>query len=416
MKPMTSSPLIASLILGALTVSGSLAADWSQWRGPNRDDHSPDKGLLKKWPEGGPKRVWLNENAGLGYGGVSIVGNRLFTLGLRGEKEFLLCLDVDKGTEVWSAAIGDKLSNNWGDGPRGTPTVDGGMVYSLSGQGNLVCAQAADGKVVWQKSLTKDLGGKIQSWGYTESPLIVGNNVVCTPGGLQGTLAALDKKTGAVVWQTKELTDVAQYSSPILITHAGKQQIVQLVMQKFFGVDPANGKVLWQSDFTGRTAVIPTPIYKDGIVYVAAGYGVGNKAVKLGADGKSAEVAYENKVMKNHHGGVILVGDHLYGYSDGPGWIAQDLKTGEEVWASKALGKGAVHYADGMLYCLDESTGTVVLAEASPKGWAEHGRFKLDPQTKQRKPQGRIWTHPVVVNGKLFLRDQELLFCFDVKG
>ncbi len=414
---MKSSPVsfIASLFLGALTVTSGFGADWPQWRGPNRDDHSPDKGLLKKWPEGGPKRLWLFEGAGLGYAGYSIVGNQLFTLGLRDNQEFLIAVDVTKGTELWATPFGAKYPNNWGDGPRGTPTVDEGMVYAISGLGNLICSQAKDGKIVWQKSLTTDLGGKLQDWGYTESPLIVGNKIICTPGGPKGTMAALDKKTGALVWQTSEMTAHAQYSSPILITHAGKKQIVQLVEKKFFGVDPEKGKVLWTSDFPGRTAVIPTPVYKDGIVYVTAGYGAGSKAVKLGADG-SATTVYENKVMKNHHGGVVLVGDLLYGYSDGPGWIAQNLKTGEEVWASKALGKGAVHYADGMLYCLDEGTGTVVLAEASPKGWTEHGRFKLDPQTKQRKPQGRIWTHPVVVNGKLFLRDQELLFCFDVKG
>ena len=416
MKPMTSSPLIASLILGALTVTGSLAADWSQWRGPNRDDHSPDKGLLKKWPEGGPKRLWLFEGARLGYAGYSIVGNQLFTLGLRDNQEFLIAVDVTKGTELWATPFGAKYPNNWGDGPRGTPTVDEGLVYAISGQGNLICSKASDGKMVWQKSLATDLGGKLQNWGYTESPLIVGNKIICTPGGSKGTMAALDKKTGALIWQTSELTDQAQYSSPILITHAGKKQIVQLVEKKFFGVDPDKGKVLWKSDFPpGRVAVIPTPIYQDGLVYITAAYGAGCKAVKLEADG-SATTVYENKVMKNHHGGVVLVDGNIYGHSEGYAWVCQNFKTGEEVWASKALGKGAVHYADGMLYCIDEGTGTVVLAEASPKGWTEHGRFKLDPQTKQRKPQGRIWTHPVVINGKLFLRDQELLFCFDVKG
>ena len=409
-------PLTAFLLFGALAIGSGMAADWPQWRGPNRDDHSPDKGLLKKWPEGGPKRLWLFEGAGLGYAGYSIVGNQLFTLGLRSEQEFLIAVAVTKGTELWSTPFGAKLQNDWGDGPRGTPTVDNGLVYAISGKGTLACIQAKDGKLVWQKSLVDDLGGKIPGWGYTESPLISGNNVICTPGGSKGTMAALDKKTGATIWQTTDLTDAAHYSSAIPFTFGGKPQIVQLVEKKFFGVDSATGKVMWKSEFPfGRTAVIPTAIAVDDMVYVTAGYGAGCKAVKLDSDG-SATTVYENKVMKNHHGGVVLVGDLLYGYSDGPGWIAQNLKTGEEVWASKALGKGAVHFADGMLYCLDEGSGTVVLAEASPKGWAEHGRFKLDPQTKQRKPQGHIWTHPVVVNGKLFLRDQELLFCFDVKS
>jgi outer membrane protein assembly factor BamB len=412
MQPLSRHSLFALAIAWSLNAS---AADWPEWRGPGRNDHSPDTGLLKSWPAEGPKRLWVNENAGLGYAGFSVVGNRLFTMGLRDNQEFILCLDAATGKELWAAPAGAKYPNNWGDGPRATPTVDGNHVYAIGGQGTLVCAQVADGKVVWQKSLTSDLGGKLQNWGYTESVLIVDNFVICTPGGQQGTLAALKKDTGDVAWQSGELTDNAQYSSPILAMHHGKPQIVQLVMTKVFGVDPANGKVLWKQDFPGRVAVIPTPIYHDGHVYVAAGYGVGCMLVKVGAD-NSVSVVYENKVMKNHHGGVIRVGDHLFGHSEGPGWVCQNFKTGEEVWASKKLGKGAIHFADGMFYCLDEGSGDVALVELSTKDWVEKARFKLDPQTKQRSPQGRIWTHPVVVNGRLYLRDQELLHCYDVKG
>jgi len=410
-------PLALSLTLTlTLTLaSNATAADWSEWRGPGRQDHSPDAGLLKSWPAGGPKRLWMNTDAGLGYAGFSIAGNRLFTLGLRGEQEFLICLDTDTGKELWATPAGAKYPNGWGDGPRATPTIDGDHVYAMGGQGTLVCAKITDGKTVWQKSMTADLGGKLADWGYTESVLIVDNKVICTPGGPKGTLAALDKATGKLLWQTAELTDNAQYSSPILANHAGKPQVIQLVMSKVFGVDPANGKVLWQQPFPGRVAVIPTPIYHDGHVYVSAGYGVGCMLVKLGADNSVSEV-YANKVMKNHHGGVIRVGDHLFGYSDGPGWVCQDFKTGEEVWASKKLGKGAIHFADGHFYCLDEGSGDLALVELSNEGWVEKGRFRLDPQTKQRNPQGRIWTHPVVVNGRLYLRDQELLYCYDVKG
>lgn len=408
-------------ILSALVVSLALispvvnAADWTQWRGPGREDRSPDKGLLKSWPEGGPKQLWVFNDAGLGYAGYSIVSGKLFTMGLRGDQEFVIAVDTATGKEVWSAPAGPRYPNGWGDGPRCTPTVDGNHLYAVGGQGLLVCVNRTDGKQVWSKSLVKDLGGRVPDWGYTESLLVVGDHVICTPGGSGGTLAALNKKTGEVVWRTTDLQDGAQYSSPILIEHAGKPQIVQLVMKRFFGVDPANGKVLWNVEFPGRTAVIPTPIYHDGVVYVSAGYGVGCKAVRLTASG--AEVAYEdNKVMKNHHGGVVRVGDHLYGYSDGPGWVCQNLKTGKEVWANKSLGKGAVHFADGMLYCISEDGGDVALVEAVSSGWNEKGRFKLSPQTKQRNPQGRIWTHPVVLDGKLYLRDQELLHCYDVKG
>lgn len=392
------------------------AADWPQWRGPDRSGRSPDTGLLKQWPEGGPKLVWHFKDAGIGYAGYSVAGGRLFTMGLRGDQEFLLALDITDGKEVWAAPAGPKYSNDsWGDGPRMTPTVDGDRVYAIGGQGVLICAGTSDGKVVWQKSLVKDLGGKLQNWGYTESPLVVGDRLLCTPGGGQGTMAALNKLTGDVLWRSTELTDAAQYASPILIEHAGKKQVVQLVEKRFFGLDLETGKVLWQSDFAGRTAVIPTPIFHDGHVYVTAGYGIGSKLVKLGPD-NSVTVVYDNKVMKNHHGGVILVGDHLYGYSDGPGWICQGFKSGEEVWADKSLGKGATHYADGMLYCLDERTGEVALVEASPTGWKEKSRFKLSPLSEKRVARGGIWPHPVVIGGRLYLRDQEHLFCFDVKG
>ena len=406
-------PCVTAVVL-ALSTRQGLGADWSQWRGAGREDRSPDVGLLKSWPKEGPRKVWTFQDAGLGYGGYSVVGNRLFTVGLRGEKEFLIAVDTEKGTELWNAPLGDKYSNGWGDGPRMTPTVDGDRVYAVGGRGLILCAQVSDGKVLWQKSMVNDLGGVLQDWGYTESPLVLGDRLICTPGGSKGTLAGLDKKTGEVLWRTTKLTDNAQYSSPIPVERDGKTQVVQLVASKFFGVDPADGKVLWSAAFPGRVAVIPTPIYHDGMVYVTAGYGVGCKAVRLGAS-ETPETVYENKVMKNHHGGVVRVGEFLYGYSDGPGWVCQDFKTGQEVWANKSLGKGAVHYADGMLYCLDEGTGELALVEASPKGWNEKGRFTLQPQSKQRNPQGRIWPHPVVVNGRLYLRDQEYLSCYEVK-
>ena len=402
--------------LGLLTAGSLAAADWPQWRGPTRNDHSPDKGLLKSWPKDGPKRVWLSDAVGLGYAGYSVADGKLFTMGLREGQEQLIALDAATGKELWAAPAGPRYPNNWGDGPRMTPTVAGDRVFAIGGQGLLVCASVKDGKTLWTKSLVSDLGGKLQDWGYTESPLVVGDVVICTPGGSQGTLAGLDIQTGKVVWRSKDVTDNAQYSSPILISHEGKQQVVQLVMNKVFGVDPKSGALLWKHDFPGRVAVIPTPIYSDGIVYVTAGYGVGCAAFKLGP-GNSVEPLYkDNKVMKNHHGGVVLVGGHLYGHSDGAGWVCQELATGKEVWSHKGFNKGAVHYADGMLYCLDERSGDVALVEANTQGWKEVARFKLAPLSEKRSRQGGIWPHPVVVNGRLYLRDQEYLHCFDVKG
>lgn len=404
-------PLLALTLTAA--ASRAVASDWPQWRGPDRTDVSKETGLLKSWPAGGPKRVWLYEQAGSGYSGPAIANGKLFTLGTRDGNEVMLALDANTGKEMWVAKLGAVLDNDWGNGPRGTPSVDGDRVYALSGPGNLVCAAVADGKVLWQASMA-DLGGKRPNWGYTESAVVDGDLVLCTPGGAKGAVAALDKLTGKVKWQSKDFKDPAHYSSIVPARINGTAQYVQRTEKNVVGLAASDGKVLWQTSFAGRTAVIPTPIVRGNEVYVSAGYGSGCKMVRIGANNE-VTVVYENKVMKNHHGGVILVGDHVYGHAE-PGWVCQDFKTGAEVWNHRDFGKGAVGCADGMLYCVEEASGNVVLVEASPKGWKESGRFKLDPQTKIRSSRGKIWTHPVIANGKLYLRDQDILYCFDVKA
>lgn len=408
-----SAPDQALLGGGSSSGAGAAAGDWPQWRGPNRDDVSKETGLLKKWPAGGPKRAWVSEDAGLGYSGFSVVGGKLYTMGLFDAEEKLICLDTATGKKLWETVVGPILKNGWGDGPRATPTVANGMVYATGGTGEILCADAATGKSIWTKSMTKDLGGKIQSWGYTESPLVDGDLVIVTPGGSKGAVAALNAKTGKVEWQTSDVTENAQYSSVIPITRNGEREYVQLLMSSILGVS-TKGEVLWKADFPGKTAVIPTPIYSDGQVYVSAGYGVGCKAVKI--DGGTATEVYSNTNMENHHGGVILIDGLLYGHSGKGDWTCQDFKTGEIVWQNKGVGKGAVTSADGMLYCLSESDGTVALVEVSKNGWEEKGRFKLEATSSQRNPKGKIWTHPVISNGKLYLRDQEFISCYDVKG
>ena len=407
-------PLLFSLLLSSAPIAG-LAVDWPGWRGADRTGLSTETGLLQAWPEGGPKKVWLSKEAGLGYSSFSVVAGKLYTLGAFGQEEKLLAFDALTGKKLWETSVGQLFTNNWGDGPRACPTLAEGLVYALGGSGNLVCADAASGDVKWNKDLTKDLGGKAPNWGYTESVLVDQGRVICTPGGKDGALAALDANTGKVLWRSSDFTDGAQYASPIVIEHGGKRQYVQLVMKNLVGLDAKDGSVLWKSPWPGRTAVIPTPVYDDGHVFIASGYGVGCKLVKL--DPAGAFDVYDNKIMKNHHGGVIKLGPDVYGYSDGYGWVCQNFKTGEIVWnEKKALGKGAISYADKRFYCQSERDGAIVLIEASSEGWKECGRFILTPQTTLRKRSGKIWTHPVIANGKLYLRDQELLFCFDVKA
>ena len=346
------------------------AKDWNQWQGEQRQGHSPDTGLLKEWPEGGPKRTWLFDNCGKGYSGPSISNGKIFIMGTREDMTQLICLSEAEGKELWATDVAAVYGNRWGDGPRCTPTVDGEYVYALAGKGDLICAKTSDGSMVWTKNLAKDFGGEVQSWGYTESVLIDGDRLVCTPGGAKGALVALNKTNGDVIWTSAGLTDNAQYSSPIVFEHEGKRQYAQLFMKTLAGVDAENGKLLWKTSFPGRTAVIPTPIFSDGKVYVTAGYGVGCKQIKLGKE--DPEVVYENETMMNHHGGVILVDGHLYGHSDykkNGGWTCQNFQTGESVWKAGGVGKGAIAYADGMLYCLDEKSGIVALIEASTEGW-----------------------------------------------
>lgn len=388
---------------------------WPQWRGPNRDDLSTETALIQDIPEAGPPRLWLFENCGVGYSGPAIVGDRLYILAGRDGSDLLLCLDVANGKELWaSEPLGKAYTNDWGDGPRSTPTVDGEHTYVMTSEGNVVCLKTADGLVVWTKAM-QDLGGSIPQWGYCESPLVMDGKVFCTPGGEQGAMAALDKATGELLWQSKGLADPAHYSSIMPMDRAGRTILVQLLTYELVGVDPADGRAIWTVPFPGKVAVIPTPIVSGDMAYATAGYGAGCVAVKLNGD--EAEVVYENKNMANHHGGVILLDGHVFGHSEGKGWVCQNLETGEIAWREReALGKGAIGYADGRFYCLEEDTGTVAMIAASTEGWEEHGRFTLEPQTKIRKDRGKIWTHPVIADGRLYLRDQDLLYCFDVKA
>ncbi|MFT7640674.1 MAG: outer membrane protein assembly factor BamB [Pirellulaceae bacterium] len=407
--------LLLSVCAVLSTGLDAVAEDWPQWQGPDRTNLSKETGLLQDWPADGPKQSWIFNDAGLGYSGIAVVGDTLYTMGARDDAEYLIAVNVNDGSQKWSVQIGTLLTNNWGDGPRSTPTVDGDLVFALGGNGTLTCVSAVDGSPKW-KSEAKELGGNRPGWGYCESVLLDGDRVVWTPGGKNGAVVAALKLTGETVWQSKAFTDGAQYSSITIAELNGKKQYIQIVMNKLVGLDAADGSLLWESEWPGRTAVIPTPIFHDGQVFITSGYGAGCKLVKPAADGSAADV-YVNKNMKNHHGGVLLYKDHIYGYSDGLGWTCLNFATGEIVWNEKqGLGKGCLTYADNRLYLVEERTGDIALIEASSEGFKEHGKFTLSPQTERRKPSGKIWTHPTVANGKLFLRDQELLHCYDIKS
>lgn len=399
--------------LGFICAWTVAAADWPQWRGPKRDGQSPETALLQEWPQSGPPLLWKTNGLGAGYSSLSVAAGRIYTMGDRADSSFIHALDLS-GKPLWSAKVGKPGGGGGYPGPRCTPTVDGDRVYALGQYGDLVCVEAATGKEVWRKNLRKDFGGEVGGWGYSESPLVDGEQVICTPGGKQGTLLALNKKTGAKTWQSYQWLDSAEYASPIVAEIGGQRQYIQLTGESVGGVAANSGRLLWSATRKGSTAIIPTPVVRDNHVFVTSGYGVGCHLFKITGSGTSfkAEQVYSSKSMVNHHGGVVLLGEHLYGYSDGKGWACVKFDNGELVWSDKKLGKGSVSYADGRLYLRGEgSKGTVALIEATPEGYREKGRFD-QPERSGKE----AWPHPVIAGARLYLRDQDKLFCYDIKG
>jgi outer membrane protein assembly factor BamB len=395
------------------------AEDWPQFRGPNRDDISSDKGLLKKWPKDGPPLLWKARGLGEGYSSIAIAGGKIFTMGDVGDSSYVVALDGKDGTKLWSAKVGEPGGHY--KGTRCTPTVDGDRVYALGQFGDLVCLRVADGSEVWRKSLPKDFKGNSGHWHYTESLLVDGDKLVCTPGGKEATLTALDKKSGSVIWKAAVPGgSSAGYSSIVISEAGGIRQYVQLLAAGVVGIDAKSGRFLWKYDkFAGNTANVPTPIVHGDYIFCTAGYSRGGALLKLSAADEGIKVNeeyYKKNALKNRHGGVVLVGDYVYGDLDHNGrpWCAR-WKTGALVWEKKGGGPGAgsaaVTFADGHLYFRYQN-GVVALVEPAPtaKSYKEISTFK--PPTV--KPPS--WSHPVVVGGKLYLREQDNLFCYDIKA
>ncbi|MCC7086557.1 MAG: PQQ-like beta-propeller repeat protein [Pirellulales bacterium] len=414
--------LALAFVFAILPPDFSKAADeWPQWRGPNRDGHSPDKGLLKEWPEGGPKLVWKATGLGIGYTNVTVSGGRIFLMGDKDGSSYAIVLNLDDGKPIWAEKVGKAGAPGWGAfaGPRCTPTIDGDLVFAVGQYGEVACLEAATGKEVWRKDYIKDFDAKLPEWGYCGMPLVDGKQVILAPGGKNGDLVALDKKTGELIWRSKDFIDGIHYSSPIVAEIGGVRQYIQLTDASVAGISAADGSMLWRAPRKGAVAVIPTPIYRDGFVYVCSGYNTGSNLFKIEeTDGKftAEEVYAEKATMQNQHGGVVLVGKHLFGHSDRKGWTCQDFETGKALWTEKEkLGKGSITYADGLLYLREESAkggkkSVVALVEPSAEGYKEISRFEQPDRSKESS-----WPHPVVIGGRLYLRDQDVLLCYDVK-
>lgn len=425
----TLSLLALPLLAGVL-----LAGDWPQWRGADGTAVSAEKGLLKVWPKAGPKLAWKTDQAGQGYAGLAVAGGAAYTMGAFGEDEYALAFDA-AGKPKWKTKLGpvhDWKENRWSYGPNATPAVGLGRVYALSSKGMLACLDVGSGKIEWTRDLPVSLAGEVNpkgggepkfGWGYSWSPQLDGERLVLTPGGPKGLFAAVNAKTGADLWRSTTVTDQATYSTPAIATIGGTRQYIAVTQKAVVAVDARTGAQLWRAERDDEypDVVCPTPVVSKDRVYVSVGYGGGLDCLKVaGKDGKFTVTKEwtSKRSVSSKQGGVALVGDHLYGYHEDRQWACADVSKngGPNTWKAMtpALKAGGFVVADGRLYVLDEE-GKVALVEASPAKFNLISSFKLPAQGKNPKEQGKVWAHPSLSDGKLYLRDQELIFVYEVK-
>jgi outer membrane protein assembly factor BamB len=402
----------ATLVCSAVVVSA--AQDWRQWQGPQRNRHSLETGLLREWPVSGPALVWTTTGVGGGYGSMAVVGDRVFVQGARGSNSLVIALASTSGDEVWSTVLGPVETEMWtqqGAGPRSTPTIDGDRLYAISENGDLACLRTDDGSTVWKRNILSDFGGEQLRWLVSESPLVDGPHLVVTPGGRDAGMAKLDKMTGETVWTSEGLSDTAGYSSIIAADIQGVRTYLTLTNSAGVGVRASDGKLMFRYPrAANNVANIATPVFSNDRVFFTSGYGTGGGLLSLtveDGDVKADEV-YFTLSMKNHHGGVVLVGDYLYGYNDSI-LTSLEFATGEVMWRDRSVGKGTVTYADGRLYIQGENN-LVALADATPEGYRERGRFEIPDKGLPS------WAHPVISGGRLYVRNQDTLLVYDIRA
>ncbi|MBA3571835.1 MAG: PQQ-like beta-propeller repeat protein, partial [Pyrinomonadaceae bacterium] len=400
----------AAMLLLCLSVEAAsqTKAEWPQWRGPNRDGISKETGLLRRWPADGPPLAWKASGAGRGFSSMSVANNLLHTMGLRGDREYIIAFDLATGKEAWATPHGAAYRDSRGDGPRGTPTIDGDRLYALGGNGDLSCLDAKTGRSIWAINILQKFGGSNTRWGISESPLVLGDRVLVNAGGRGASVVALNKKDGSLIWKSQG--DSAGYSSAIPIQVNGATQVVFFTSERAIGLDPRDGRLLWEYPRpANNVANIATPVARGNRVFISSDYGTGGGVVEIKAVGDkvTAEEIYFTKDMRNHHSTSILVGDHLYGFSSGI-LTAMRFDSGQVAWRDRSVGKGQVITAEGLLYLQGED-GVAGLAEATPAGYREISRFTFG------KADYPTWTLPVIADGRLYIRDQDRLNCYDIR-
>jgi outer membrane protein assembly factor BamB len=386
------------------------APDWFQWRGPNRDGISLETGLMQEWPKSGPPLVWRAAGLGNGYSSFSSAGGRLYTLGARAGTEYVVALDRATGRKIWETANGRRYENDRGDGPRSTPTVDGDRLYVLGGSGDLTGLDAATGRKLWSINIVDKFGGANPYWGYSESPLVVGDRILVNAGGRRAGIAAVSKADGSTLWQ--QHSDGAGYSSPMLMRTGSLNQVIFFTESRALAVDPRDGRLLWSYNRANNgTANIATPVVRGTRVFLSSDYGTGGALLEVRAAGNiaTANEVYFTRDMRNHHSSSVLVGEHLYGFNSSI-LTALRFDNGQIAWRDRSVGKGSLAVADNRLYLYSEN-GVVGLADAAPDAYRERGRFTIPQQSGLP-----TWSHPVITGGLLVIRDQESVYAYNVRA
>lgn len=409
------------IALACFTLTDAVAQTPYGWRGPERNGSYPETGLLKQWPEGGPRLLWEAMDAGKGYSSPVVVDDRLYVTGMNEDEtqEIFSCYTLD-GKKVYETAYSTPWDQTYPE-TRTTPAIENGKAYVISGSGEIVCLSIADGKIVWKVNGGKTFARKTGTWGTSECPLVYDDKVIYTPAGDQTTMVALNKDTGELLWKTAALGDEGAYVSPMLITYKGKRQILGSTGKSVLGVDPDQGTVEWT--FTdwgradGRASIAPnTPLFKDGKIFFCHGYDINSTMLQLNDDLKGVTVLWRNTDLDTHHGGYVEVGGTIYGSNwinnNQGNWVAVDWNTGATKYESAWTGgksKGSIVTADGMLYCYDERRGFVGLVRPDP------AKFDVVSEFRITKGVGPHWAHPVIVNGVLYIRHGFALMAYQVK-
>ena len=387
------------------------SAEWPQFHGPNRDNLSTETGLLKRWPAGGPKRLWTAAGIGYGFSTVAIAGGRIYTTGNIGKATVITALDL-AGKTLWRAKNGPADRHDR-PGSRGTPTIDSGRLYHESSNGDVVCLDAATGNRVWGLNILRKFNGRDSQWGLAESLLIDGDRVVCVPGGKKVAMAALNKSTGQTVWLCQGTGDKPGYASPVLIDYKGLRQIVTMMSASVVGVHAETGKLLWRHVHKAYAdETVSTPVFHEGLIAVATLGPGAARCLRLTVNGQTASVTqvWHTGVLDNHHGGILGLNGYLYGTKVRDTWVCLDMKTGDVMYKADGVGKGSLTFADGMLYTYSER-GVVGLVKATPEGHDVISQFQIPKGGK-----GPAWAHPVVCGRRLYLRHGNFLYCYDIRG